>query len=212
MIEILIYLVIRGGFIKMTRNKFYKKNGKPYKNNPNGNYKAGTGAPTKFKKSFYKRAYIAFVTGSTDKDFANSIKVTTETLADWQRTKKPFSYVITYAKVIYDSTVMENSMKRSANGHFLTEVREVLDRTGDKVELKTVKEVSPNIHAINRWLAVRHKKEWAEQDKNININSKETKTLEINLSSDLKEEAIAEAIRILIKSGAVKSGLSTQVH
>lgn len=184
---------------------------------PTNNYKAGPGRNSLFKKSYYKLAYIAFTYGATEKEFSNSINITTETLKAWQRQNKPFSYVIKAAKINYDSVVMENSLKRSANGHFLTEIREVLDKFLGIVKLKTVKEVSPNLGAINRWLAVRHKKEWAEQAKEVNINQTKTITKTINLKTDIKEEQLANALSILFESGAITSPtnegcVSTKVH
>jgi hypothetical protein len=197
----------------MTRTKF------PVKKTPVKNL---GGRPTKFKKSYYRTAYISYSMGATDKQFIDFINITVATLDVWKKKYVGFKCTIDKAKLYYDNKAVVSRLLQRALGY---DYEEEINETNPRGEIKRVikKQKAPDVDAIKCWLSNRHRKEWKylgygpkEIKGDFTNKSESTVNHKINLKTDIKDEQLASAIGILIKSGAIKLGdegsIPSQIH
>jgi hypothetical protein len=193
----------------------------PPKNKLSEILKPKNGRPTKFKKSFYKTAYIAFSMGCTEEQFIDFIGISKNCFETWKRKYRSFKYTIEKGKLKHDNSEVVNRLLQRALGY---EYEETVEEENPRGTAKRVikKQKAPDVDAIKCWLSNRHRDTWkflgyGPKEIDIKSESKITETKEIKLTSDIQREELANMLSILIESGAIKpeadaKGVAPQIH
>lgn len=146
---------------------------------------AKEGRPTLYQPEYVQRVFHLTLLGATDKEIAAAFQVNVDTIQEWKKVHPEFSDSINAGKTEADAKVAA-SLYKIANGYETKEVTfekigpgadtlEVGDEGMESIEQDTfkkkvvVKELAPNVAAINIWLKNRRGKveagaqKWADR-------------------------------------------------
>jgi len=139
---------------------------------PKGN-KFAVGNPGGGRKSEYSESLLPAVRklcalGATDKDLAEALGVSEQTINNWKGAHEDFSIALKEAKALSDSAV-ERSLFERATGYSHPDVH-ISNFQGDVTTTPITKHYAPDTTACIFWLKNRKPKEWRDKTENdVNI-------------------------------------------
>ncbi len=156
------------------------------------------GRPTKYKEEYVEQAFVACSRlGATIEELADLFKVNKETVYDWMRAKSKFSDAIRTGRDIYDTQLIEKSLKQRATGYEYTEEK-VFCKDGEIITHETTKKMPPDATSMIFWLKNRNPERWRdkiETELSGTLNLKPVIELGSNKDIDAKQETIPEGIK-----------------
>lgn len=134
------------------------------------------GRPTKFSKEIKRQLKILAEKGFTDKEMADVIGITEQTLNNWKKRSVTFFESLKDWKKIADSKV-EKSLYERATGYEHEEDK-IFNDNGVPLIVPTVKRYAPDPTAIIFWLKNRNPEEWRDKQ-DLNIAGKDGERLNL---------------------------------
>lgn len=100
--------------------------------------------------------------GLTDKQIAQNIRISEQTLNVWKQKYSSFSESLKRGKEVIDRQV-ENALLKRALGYEYTEQKIEVDESGRKKVSQTIKQVVPDTTAQIFWLKNRKPEQWRDR-------------------------------------------------
>jgi hypothetical protein len=142
------------------------------------------GRPSDFRQEYIQAVFELTLLGFTDAQLSEVFGISEVTLRSWKQKQPDFLLAMRKGKAIADARVARSLYNR-AIGVSVDEWRESLNRDGQVVSLKTIKELPGDVHAQKFWLSNRQPDKWKL---NQPIEVGETSAFSITIMESLKPE------------------------
>lgn len=129
--------------------------------------------PVKWSDDRCRQVYTLALLMLTEKEIAEVMDVSEETILHWKRTKPEFFQALERGRTLADAK-MAKSLHRCGMGYYYKEEQAFNDK-GTIIKTWVTKYKHPEAWAANKWLSVRQKARWSESqtiDINTNFNLK----------------------------------------
>ncbi len=133
---------------------------------PKGNQYAvgnpGGGRPSVYDPSFCKIAKTIAELGGVDRDIAEALGISEQTVVGWKLRHKDFFNALRVSKETADERVKQGLYKRAIGFHYEAE-KIAINAEGEVTRAETLVYVPPDPGAALKWLAARQSAEWREK-------------------------------------------------
>ncbi len=120
------------------------------------------GQPTKYKEEYNEQVFKLCKLGAKDSEIADFFGICVATLTNWKREHDEFLASIKRGKDIFDSDMVERSLRDRAIGYSHKEEK-IFNNNGEIVRADTVKHYPPDTTACIFWLKNRQSKKWRDK-------------------------------------------------
>lgn len=124
---------------------------------------AAMGQPTSYRPEFDEAARRFYILGYDDKDFAEYLGVSEDTIKEWASVHASFSHIRAHSKTDGDMEV-EASLRSRALGYSHPAVKIQLGPGGQVIETEYIQHYPPDPKSAELWLFNRHRKEGRWRD------------------------------------------------
>ena len=124
--------------------------------------KRGKGRPSSFSEEKKILAKYLYEHGKTDRQVAEVLEVTTQTIGNWKKQFPDFFASLKEWKELCDGEV-EATLYERAMGYSCPETKVFLTKTGEIKEHTVIKHYAPDVTAQIFWLKNRKPKQWRDK-------------------------------------------------